>query len=84
MSGLKKLYVNEGTKGFFRGCLTNCYKEGIFAGLFYGMYEEGKKLGFNSSISGIVSVMISTLISHPLEIVRTQLQTSSVYISPHG
>lgn len=48
------------------------------------MYEEGKKLGFNSSISGIISGMIATLITHPLEIVRTQLQTSSVYVSPHG
>ena len=56
----------------------------MFAGLFYGMYEEGKKLGYSSSFSGIVSGMIATLISHPLEIVRTQLQTSSVYVSPHG
>jgi hypothetical protein len=84
LNALKKLYNNEGTKGCFRGCLTNCYKEGMFAGLFYAMYQEGKKLGFNSSFSGIASGMIATLISHPLEIVRTQLQTSSVYISPHG
>lgn len=56
----------------------------MFAGLFYGMYEEGKKQGFNSSISGIFSGMLATLITHPFEIIRTQLQTSSVYVSPHG
>jgi len=66
MKGLQKIYVEEGIKGYFRGLLTNCYKEGIFAGLFYGMYEEGKKLGFSSSFSGIVSGMISTLMTHPL------------------
>lgn len=38
LNGLKKLYVTEGIKGMFRGCLANCYKEGMFAGLFYGMY----------------------------------------------
>jgi len=30
------------------------------------MYEEGKKLGFSSSISGIFSGMIATLMTHPL------------------
>jgi len=38
----------------------------MFAGLFYGMYEEGKKIGFSSTFSGIASGMIATLISHPL------------------
>jgi solute carrier family 25 protein 38 len=84
LNGLKRLYASEGAKGYFKGCLTSCYKEGIFAGLFYSMYEEGKKLGISSSVSGIFSGVISTLITHPFEIVRTQLQTSSVYASPHG
>jgi hypothetical protein len=84
INGLKKLYTNEGTKGCFRGCLANCYKEGMFAGLFYAVYEEEKIIGFSSSLSGISSGMIATLISHPMKIVRTQLQTSSLYISPHG
>ena len=48
------------------------------------MYEEGKKLGIQSSISGIGSGMIATLITHPLEIIRAQLQTSNVYISGEG
>lgn len=48
------------------------------------MYEEGKKLGVTSSVSGIISGMIATLISHPLDIIRTQLQTSNVYVSESG
>jgi len=26
MKGLQKMYAEDGVKGYFRGCLTNCYK----------------------------------------------------------
>lgn len=34
------------------------------------LYQEGKSLGINAFISGILAGMISTTITHPFEIVR--------------
>lgn len=53
----------------------SCYKEGMFAGLFYALYSEGKALGINSFVAGMMAGMISTSITHPFEIVRAELQS---------
>jgi len=65
MRSLARIYKHEGLSGFFNGGLVSCYKEGMFAGLFYTLYSEGKSLGLNSFVAGILSGMISTSITHP-------------------
>lgn len=75
MHSLIKIYQEEGFRGYFKGGLTTCYKEGLFAGLFYTLYSEGKTLGLNSFVAGILSGMISTSITHPFEIVRAEIQS---------
>ena len=69
-----KIYRNEGINGFFKGCFATCIKEGGFAGLYYGFYLEGKKLGLTSFWSGMTAGFISTLASHPFEIIRANMQ----------
>ena len=61
-------------RGFFKGCLASCIKEGSFAGLYYALYTEGKKLGFTSTVSGMTAGLISTVMTHPFEIIRAHLQ----------
>ena len=39
MSNLNKIYQVEGIKGFWKGGLVTTYKEGIFAGAYYTLYQ---------------------------------------------
>jgi hypothetical protein len=75
------IYRNDGIKGYFSGALTSCLKEGFFAGLYYMMYEELKDLGLCKFSSGMVSGILATAITHPLELIRAKLQTLGV--RPH-
>lgn len=60
-----KIYQNEGITGYFKGGLASCYKEGIFAGLYYMFYQEGKQLGLAPFFAGMFSGVVSTFITHP-------------------
>lgn len=82
LNSLVKIYKNEGMGGYFKGGLASCYKEGIFAGLYYMFYQEGKALGLAPLLAGLMSGVVSTLITHPFEIVRAELQ--SYALSGHG
>lgn len=62
-------------KGFWNGGLATCYKEGIFAGAYYTLYQEGKALGVNAFVAGMIAGMISTTFTHPLEIIRAEIQS---------
>lgn len=72
---LLKIYQGQGIKGFWKGGLATCYKEGIFAGAYYTLYQEGKAFGINAFIAGMVAGMISTTLTHPLEIIRAEIQS---------
>ena len=74
LGNLKRIYQIEGLEGFFKGCAASCWKEASFAGLYYSLYRIGKDFGISSFFSGIGSGMISTFITHPFEIVRTNIQ----------
>ena len=39
LSNLVKIYQVEGLQGFWKGGLATCYKEGIFAGAYYSLYQ---------------------------------------------
>jgi hypothetical protein len=39
------------------------------------LYQEGKTLGLHSFVAGIISGVLSTAFTHPLEIVRAELQS---------
>jgi hypothetical protein len=70
-----KIYQYEGLAGFFKGGLTTCYKEGAFAGLYYTLYQEGKAMGINNFVAGMMSGMLCTSLTHPFEIVRAEIQS---------
>ena len=75
LHNLNKIYKVEGVKGFWNGGLATCYKEGIFAGAYYTLYQEGKALGVNAFVAGMIAGMISTAFTHPLEIIRAEIQS---------
>ena len=72
------IYTKEGFKGFFIGGLSSCIKEGTFGGFHYMIYEEFKALGYHKLLSGVVSGMIATTLTHPFEIIRARLQTQGI------
>lgn len=37
-----KIYNYEGPNAFFKGSIPVCYKEGIFAGIYYSLYVRVK------------------------------------------
>jgi hypothetical protein len=78
MQSLARIYRHEGVSGFFNGGLVSCYKEGIFAGFFYALYSQGKTMGLNSFVAGILAGMISTSFTHPFEIVRAGMQSDII------
>lgn len=69
------MYAIEGIQGFFKGSFASCIKEGSFAGFYYALYIEGKTLGLSTLVSGMLAGSISTVITHPFEIMRANLQS---------
>lgn len=82
LKNMIKIYKHEGFAGFWKGGLTTCYKEGTFAGLYYTLYQEGKSLGINNFVAGMLSGMLCTSLTHPFEIVRAEIQ--SYVITEHS
>jgi hypothetical protein len=68
----------EGVLGFFSGGLSSCIKEGAFGGLHYMFYEECKAAGWHRLPAGVLSGVVATAITHPLEIIRAKLQTQGL------
>lgn len=68
------MYQKEGNRGFFKGCLASCIKEGSFAGIYYALYVEGKSKGYSAWTAGMVAGLISTLSTHPFELLKTIMQ----------
>lgn len=65
MSSLGKISKEEGFRGYWKGGLASCCKEGGFAGLYYAMYTKGKDFGLAPMTSGLLSGVIATAITHP-------------------
>ena len=53
-------------------------KEGIFGGIYYALYIEGKSMGMNSFSAGMIAGIASTLFTHPFEIVRANMQVQII------
>lgn len=78
LDGVRKIWRSEGPTAFLKGSLTSCYKEGMFAGIYYVLYSGLKDHGFSKLSAGLLSGLLSTSFSHPFEIVRAKLQTQGV------
>lgn len=75
---LQEIYQKEGMRGFLRGGLATCLKDGSFAGFYYMGYEKLKSQGVNKMTAGMLSGMIGTAITHPFELIRTRIQTAGL------
>ncbi|EGR33353.1 mitochondrial carrier protein, putative [Ichthyophthirius multifiliis] len=85
--GIKKIYKYEGIGQFMKGSWTSSAKEGPFAGTYYVLYKNIKQMFKDSNIhytqvsmiSGMVSGIVATTVSHPFEIIRARLQIMSKF-----
>jgi len=93
LDGVRKIYAIEGMRGFFKGTVACMIKDVPFAGLYYAFMNKTKEYlkplhlsGPSSTmVSGMISGMIATGITHPMEVIRTIIQVdSSVQVKYDG
>jgi solute carrier family 25 protein 38 len=91
--GFRKIYAQEGVRGFFRGPVPSMVKDGLFMGFYYALMNEAKvhlkplKLEptANTMVAGMTAGVIATIVTHPFEIIRTMAQAdSSVKVKKDG
>lgn len=84
LDAFRKIYIMEGMKGYFKGMRSVLVKEVPYSAMFYTIYEYSKKkmhsmklitnMQMASAIASLLSVGILTLLTNPLEVIRTRLQ----------
>jgi solute carrier family 25 protein 38 len=85
-SATNSLYKNEGFKVFWKGTTPTCIKDGLFAGIYYQLYQATKNnyLGYeaiDNFIAGLFAGGFATVISHPFEILRAKIQSGDSSIA---
>lgn len=91
---MRKVYLQEGWRGFFTGLKISLIRDVPFSGIFFPIYEickrfygmclylnpndeNKKKLLFYtalvSSLSSVTANLMSCMITHPLDIIRTRV-----------
>ena len=84
---VRKIKQEEGYSGFFRGLSTTLIKEVPYSALFYTTFDFTKKTlkkygivntQVNSSCASLIAVAILTVLTNPLEVIRTRLQYQHV------
>lgn len=87
-NAIMKIYDREGLKGFWKGYRINAISYPVFYGFFFPVYESGKyflkhntELGkFQISLlASIVSGFAADVLTNPLWVMKTRIQTSSIY-----
>jgi hypothetical protein len=83
----KDIISKEGIKGMYRGTLLTLLKLGIGSGVWWFTYEEtkhtlskvtGRPAGtFFGILSGFLAGILSTVITNPLDVVKTRIQVQS-------
>jgi solute carrier family 25, member 38 len=92
LDGMKKIYMQEGFKGYFQGALITALRDGPFAGVYFVVYKNAKRaletinekaiqekkmnLSLISFTSGIISGIVATIITNPFDVLRARLQFS--------
>lgn len=78
VDAVRKVYRREGMSGYFTGLRAALLRDVPFAGLYYPIYVECKKvfdvtgsLVISASASAMTANVISCLITHPIDIIRT-------------
>lgn len=89
-SGLRSVARNEGARGLFAGLSVTILRDAPSSGAFYVLFRQlqavtganapetsaTRKLALNAS-SGLVAGAASALLTQPLDVVKTQMQTRS-------
>ncbi|KAM0653964.1 hypothetical protein ACHAO3_001159 [Verticillium nonalfalfae] len=93
--GLKKMWVEEGWRGFMRGNGTNCIRIVPYSAVQFGSYNFYKRNIFEASpgadlssltrlICGGAAGITSVFFTYPLDIVRTRLSIQSASFAELG
>ena len=77
---VKKVYLREGVGGYFTGLKAALLRDVPFAGLYYPIYVECKKvfditgsLLVSAAAAAMTANVLSCLVTHPIDIIRTRL-----------
>ena len=83
IDAVRTIRREEGYGGFFKGTSSLLIKEVPYSAMFYTTYDYTKKnlkkyglvnTQINSSVASLITVAILTVITNPLEVIRTRLQ----------
>jgi len=62
-------------KNFKAGCNATIFRESIACSIYFGLYNQCKQNNINTFISGSISGCFSWLITYPIDVVKTRLQS---------
>eukprot|EP00793_Prasinoderma_coloniale_P006293 PRCOL_00001123-RA len=89
---LRHIYTQEGVRGWFRGLVPSLVNVPVFWSLYFPMYDAAKQAVRSSGwdlpetmehLAGAVSAgAVCDLITNPLWVLRTRLQTHNMYAAP--
>jgi len=78
---IRKVYVQEGARGFMKGLLPNTLCSATHVAIYYGFYEQNrtrfeniKSAALKTVCSAYLAGIMATCCSHPLDIIRTRVQ----------
>jgi solute carrier family 25 iron transporter 28/37 len=83
----KDIFSKEGIRGMYRGTLLTLLKLGIGSGVWWFTYEENKSAmskltgkpptTFIGILAGFLAGIVSTIVTNPLDVVKTRIQVQS-------
>ena len=74
-SAIHIVYTKEGIKTFYTAVSATVFRDILYSGLYFGLYEYLKQ-DYSIYTSASSSAIISLLLTHPLDSIKTKMQIS--------
>lgn len=88
----KKMFADEGTRGFYRGITPSLLREMFYSGIRMGLYEPTKQaIGGTGSTSlaikvlaGAITGATGSIIANPLDLIKVRMQSATGTHTPYS